>query len=261
MKEGLSLALVIVAITFLHTYQWMNRNSVKLTSAAENTFQPLRFISGDRLPEKSYVGQSFAAQESIVENVGVRLTNAINLYYATHGKRKQLDNYSWQYRLEPNPKINAYCLPGGHIVVNSGLLNVSQNSSALAFVMGHEIAHALFRTASFQGARALITERDAALVVPLFNCQGQRSFSGNVSGVTSSEDLQAEEIEADKYGLLFTALAGYDPGEALPFWHRMQSTLKPNLNPGILTNHPTEEVRLKELVAYLPTVLKYYQPK
>ena len=203
----------------------------------------------------------------MVKRCGNRLVNAITQYYAQKNLSNELSGYKWEINLVEDNNINAWCMPGGKIVVYTGLLPVTQNETALAIVMGHEIAHALAKHGSERMSQGLLQQAGgAALSVALQNKpQATQNLFATAYGVGSNvlgilPFSRQNESEADKYGLMFAALAGYDPREAIPFWQRMGAGggQKP---PEFLSTHPADERRVADLQAIMPeTLSKYYKP-
>ena len=201
---------------------------------------------------------------AMVKNVGARLINAITSYYAQNNLSQELAGYNWEVNLVEDKSINAWCMPGGKIVVYTGLLPVTQNETALAIVMGHEIAHALAKHGSERMSQGLLQQLGGvALQVAMKDkpAETQNLFNtaygvgSNVLGVLPFS--RKNELEADKFGLMFAALAGYNPREAIPFWQRMSANggQKP---PEFLSTHPSDERRIYELQAMMDDVVKKY---
>ena len=157
-------------------------------------------------------------------------------------------------------------MPGGKVVVYTGLLPITQNEAALAIVLGHEIAHAISQHGSERMSQALLQQLGGvALQVALANkpAETQNLFL-SAYGIGSSVGVilpfsRKEESEADKYGLYFSAMAGYNPQEAIPFWERMSAAggAKP---PEFLSSHPSDASRVEKIKTYMPQALKYYRP-
>ena len=205
---------------------------------------------------------------AMVKNVGARLVNAITNYYAQNNLSQELAGYNWEVNLVEDKSINAWCMPGGKIVVYTGLLPVTQNETALAIVMGHEIAHALTKHGSERMSQGLLQQLGGvALQVAVKDKPAETQNLFNTAyGVGSNVGImlpfsRKNELEADKFGLMFAALAGYNPREAIPFWQRM-SAIGGQKPPEFLSTHPTDERRIYELQAMMDDVVKkYYKGK
>ncbi|HYC29599.1 MAG TPA: M48 family metallopeptidase, partial [Chitinophagaceae bacterium] len=163
-------------------------------------------------------------------------------------------------------QINAWAMPGGKTVVYTGLLPVTQNEAALAVVMGHEIAHSLAHHGNERMSQVMVAQGVGAVggVLTSGNAQVSNIFN-NVFGPAAEVGVllpnsRKQELEADKYGLIFTAMAGYNPQEAIPLWQRMQAASEGNKPPEFLSTHPNEETRIQRLQEFMPEALKYYKP-
>lgn len=209
---------------------------------------------------------SGTADADMVSRVGNRIARAATDYLTRTKNTKRIAGYKWEYNLVEDKTVNAWCMPGGKIVVYSGLLPVTQNETALAVVIGHEVAHAVARHGNERMSQQLgIQLGGAALAVATSQKpqQTQQVFN-QVYGIGSTVALalpfsRMHELEADKLGLMFMALAGYDPNEAPSFWQRMkQASSSQAAPPAILSTHPSDDKRIAEIQAYLPTVLNFY---
>jgi predicted Zn-dependent protease len=219
------------------------------------------------LTENKVVSSSGSKDAEMVRRVGTRLTAAINQYYSTKGLTSELEGYKWEYNLVDSKEVNAWCMPGGKIVVYTGLLPISQNEAALAVVLGHEIAHALahhgnerMSQASLQqlGGVALqtaVANKSAAAQNVLMSAYG---IGSNVGALLPFSRKQ--ELEADHYGLIFAAMAGYNPQEAIPLWERMKAAGGSSKPPEILSTHPAEDTRIAKLREMMPEAMQYYKP-
>jgi predicted Zn-dependent protease len=207
-------------------------------------------------------------EADMVKRVGNRIINAIKGYYESKGLSKELEGYQWQINLVEDKQVNAWCMPGGKIVVYTGILPITQNEAALAVVMGHEIAHALAKHGSERMSQGLIQQGlGAGLAIAL---SSQPSLTQEVfnsaygigsNAVAMPAFSRANELEADKFGLMFSALAGYSPKEAIPFWQRMSKIGGASTTPEFMRTHPTDEKRIEELQKIMDDTLKnYYKP-
>ncbi|HEX8357198.1 MAG TPA: M48 family metallopeptidase, partial [Segetibacter sp.] len=192
---------------------------------------------------------------------------AVTTFYQKQNLAGDLQNYQWEYNLVSSNDVNAWCMPGGKIVVYTGILPVTQNEAALAVVVGHEVAHAVAKHGSERMSQGLIQQLGgAALQVALSSkpAQTQNLFmqaygvGSNVFGVLPHS--RSQELEADKLGLIYTALAGYNPREAVPLWERMEKLSNGSKPPEFMSTHPAEATRIAKLQQQMPEALKYYKP-
>lgn len=202
----------------------------------------------------------------MVRRIGQRLTTAVTNYYRQKGLSKELEGFKWEYNLIQSDEVNAWAMPGGKIVVYTGLLPVTQNEAALAVVLGHEITHAIARHGNERMSQAMVAE--GVGVVGGVLTSGNQKVSNIFNAVygTGSQvgyllpNSRKQELEADRFGLIFTALAGYNPQEAIPLWERMAQAGGGNRPPEFLSTHPSEGTRIERLRELMPEALKYYKP-
>jgi len=201
---------------------------------------------------------------AMVKRVGDRITQAVKRYYTSKGINSNLNNYQWEYNLIEDKAVNAWCLPGGKIVVYSGILSVTQNENALAVVMGHEVSHALLQHGNQRMSSSMVQELGGlTLAIALSNKPAQtQDLFLNAFGVGTEIGVmlpfsRKQELEADRYGLIWTVMAGYDPDEALSFWMRMSKTNTGAAQPVFLSTHPSDETRIEEIRKFLPEALTY----
>ena len=219
------------------------------------------------LSESKVVSPGTSKDAEMVRLVGSRIAAAITEFYKEKGQSDILVGYQWEFNLVDSKEVNAWCMPGGKVVVYSGILPVTQNEAALAIVLGHEITHAVaghgrermsqqMLAAGIQelGGVALSSNQKA---LGIFNAVYAPSAQVGVLLPNSRN----QESEADHYGLIFAAMAGYNPQEAIPFWQRManlsSSASKP---PVFLSDHPADAARISDLQKWMPEALKYYKP-
>lgn len=218
------------------------------------------------LSQNKVVNASVNKDAEMVRRVGTRIASAIQKFYNDKGLTTVLDGYNWEFNLIDNKEANAWCMPGGKVVVYTGLLPITQNEAALAVVIGHEIAHAVAQHGSERMSQGLLQQLGGVVLqVALANKPEQtQNLFMTAYGVGSTVGVmlpfsRKEESEADQYGLYFSAMAGYNPQEAIPFWQRM-STAGGAKPPEFLSTHPSDETRIANLKAYMPQALKYYRP-
>ena len=203
---------------------------------------------------------------TLVKRTGERIQKAVEQFYANKGLKKELDGFNWEFNVVNSPEVNAWCMPGGKVVVYTGLLPVTQTEEALAIVMGHEIGHAVARHGNQRMSEGLLvqfggtaldlaTSQKPALTRQLF----QQAY-GVTTQLGTLKYSRTQESEADKMGLVFAAMAGYNPEVAIPFWKRMSASNTGQKPPELLSTHPSDETRIKDLQAFMPQAKKYYKP-
>lgn len=227
------------------------------------------------LPMSFDAYQDFLAKHDVIENtaesrmvkrVGRRIAQAVERYFAEHDLSSELRGYAWEFNLVEDPAVNAWAMPGGKVVVYSGLLPVARNETGLAVVMGHEIAHAVANHGDERMSQGLLTEMGG---LALSAALAQKPRETNqlfmaAYGIGAQIGFllpysRLHESEADHLGLIFMAMAGYDPREAVDFWQRMARAGKGPRPPQFLSTHPASEERIENIKELMPKAMKYYE--
>lgn len=230
------------------------------TLQAEAVNQYRSFLSQNRV-----VSPGNSKDAEMVRRVGNRIATAITTFYRSKGLASELEGYDWQFNLVQDDQVNAWCMPGGKVVVYTGLLPVTQNEAALAIVMGHEILHAVAQHGNERMSQVAVAQ-GLEVAGNIFTANNQKAntifnsvFAPGAQVGVLLPNSRKQEYEADRYGMIFAAMAGYNPNEAIPFWQRMASAGggKP---PEFLSSHPADENRIANLKKYLPEAMKYYKP-
>ena len=219
------------------------------------------------LSENKVVAASNNRDAEMVNRVGKRIVSAVETYYTEKGISDELKGFKWEYHLVDDKAVNAWCMPGGKIVVYTGLLPITLNEAALAVVMGHEVSHALLEHGNKRMSNGLLQQLGGvALSVALANkSQETQNLFMTAYGVGSTVGVmlpfsRQDELDADKWGLIFAARAGYNPEEAIPLWKRMEAAGSGQSPPEFLSTHPSEGRRIEQLQKLMPEALKEYRP-
>ncbi|MEO8884587.1 MAG: M48 family metallopeptidase [Mucilaginibacter sp.] len=213
-------------------------------------------------PKTTVITGTIDAQR--VKRVGGQLATAIERYLQQNGYSNQY-NFTWEFNLIKSNEVNAWCMPGGKVAVYSGLLPIAKTDAGLATVMGHEIGHAIARHSAERMSQELAAQAGGALVgAATSNKSAQaQAIIGELYGVGGQLTLlkysRDQESEADKLGLTFMAMAGYDPNEAVAFWQRMAAQNKGGAIPEFLSTHPTDATRIAAIQRAVPDAMKYYK--
>lgn len=213
---------------------------------------------------KSAPKSSDQANTAMVVRVGRNIASAVETYMKNNGYSNEIANFSWEFNLIKSSEVNAFCMPGGKIVVYEGILPYTQNETGLAVVLGHEVAHAVAKHSNERMSQQLATQYGTAIIGTAVNNQSaavQQAASvamglGTQYGVLLPFSRK-QELEADELGLIFMAMAGYDPRQAEAFWTRMSQ--QGSSTPEFMSTHPSDGTRIKEIQKYLPSALKYYK--
>lgn len=194
-------------------------------------------------------------QARLVEKVGLNISNAVNMYMHNHGKLNRIKGFDWEFKLVNDQTVNAWCMPGGKICVYTGILDITQDETGLAVVMGHEVAHAIARHGNERMSKGLLTQMGGIALSVAMSSKGpetQQLFQeayGMGSGISGLAFSRKNELESDKLGLVFMELAGYDASKASDFWKRMASNGEQP--PEFLSTHPSDERRVREINEFL----------
>ncbi|MCL2502160.1 MAG: M48 family metallopeptidase [Bacteroidales bacterium] len=205
-------------------------------------------------------------QTRMVQDVGNRLVQAVTNYMKQNGRERQLAPFSWGFTLVESNEVNAFCLPNGKVVVYEGILRFASTPDKLAVVIGHELAHVVAQHGNERMTHEVIVNMGAAVGdAVLSNSERNRAIFGAVYGVGSNflgllPYSRAHEYEADRLGLIFMAMAGYDIDQAPVFWEQMSQNSGPK-PPEFLSTHPSDANRQANLKALIPEAARYAPPK
>jgi predicted Zn-dependent protease len=222
------------------------------------------FVQYDQFLKENKLSSN-TAQTNMVKEVGRRIQNAVTAYFDQNNLSQGLNGFAWEFNLIESKEVNAWCMPGGKVVVYSGILPVTQNETGLAVVMGHEIAHAVAKHSNERMSQALLAQLGGqTLAVALQQKPKQTQeiwmslFGVGVQVGAMLPYSRLQEGEADHLGLIFMAMAGYDPNGAVEFWQRMSQNAgaKP---PEFLSTHPSDENRIRKIKSEIPEAMKYYR--
>jgi predicted Zn-dependent protease len=200
----------------------------------------------------------------MVQEVGQNIARAVETYLKEEGMEEEIENYEWEFNLVENDAVNAFAMPGGKIVFFTGMLPVAENKDGIAVIMGHEIAHVVANHGNERMSQGLITQFGGmALAVALKDrpAATQQLFlaaygAGAQIGVLLPYS-RLHESEADRLGLIFMTMAGYDPEEAPRFWNRMAAQKEGPGPPEFLSTHPADQRRIRELQKRIPEAREY----
>lgn len=205
-------------------------------------------------------------QTAMVKEVGRKIQKAVERYMADNGMSSQLEGFKWEFNLIDDPKtVNAWCMPGGKVAFYTGIMPICKDEAGVAVVMGHEVAHAIANHGRERMSQGLLANMGMSTL---------GAALGQNPGMTKQIMLQAvgagaqigmlkfsrqHESEADKIGLIFMAMAGYDPNQAVEFWQRMDKMSGGSAPPEWLSTHPSHNTRINDLKASMPEAMKHYK--
>ena len=208
----------------------------------------------------------------MVKRVGDKIARAAQSYFESAGKPEYLSGYQWQTELVQSPQVNAWCMPGGKMVVYTGILPITQTETGLAVVMGHEVSHAIAKHGAERMSEGLLAQ--GLLVAGQIGLQiamkdkpnATQNLWNTIYGVAAPVGVQLgmmahgryQESEADHLGLIFMSMAGYNPNEAVDFWGRMAAKSGGAKQPVWLSTHPSDETRIADIKSRMGEAMKYY---
>ena len=205
-------------------------------------------------------------QTSTVKRVGANIQQAVERYFASSGLSQHLSDYKWEFNLVEDPQVNAWCMPGGKVVVYTGILPVAKGDAGLAVVMGHEIAHAIAEHGNERMSQGLLAQMGGVALSTALNTQSAatQQLWMSVYGVGAQYGAimpygRMQESEADHLGLIFMAMAGYDPNEAVAFWERMSAQKGGQAPPEFLSTHPSDAKRIENIRRLIPEAMQHYR--
>ena len=207
-----------------------------------------------------------AANTAMVKRVGLNLATAVTNYLNANGMGADVKNFNWTFNLVENKEANAWCMPGGLICVYEGILPLTQDEPSLAIVLGHEIAHAVARHSAEQMSTQIKQQYGMQIGAAVLGGMGVGSNTSSVIQAIAAQGFnfknlsysRSHESEADHMGLIFAAMAGYDPQVAVAFWQRMAAASN-NQRSEFLSDHPSDATRIKQIQGWMPEALKYYK--
>ena len=259
----LSIALALSSIYSCSTVPLTGRRQLSLVGDSEiNQAAAASYSQLLSDPKTTVIAGTTDAQR--VKRVGTQLATAIERYLQQNGYASQY-NFKWEFNLIKSNEVNAWCMPGGKVAVYSGLLPIAGNDAGLATVMGHEIGHAIARHSAERMSQELAAQAGGGLIgVATSNkSAATQAIIGQLYGVGGQLTLlkysRDQESEADKLGLTFMAMAGYDPNEAVAFWQRMAAQNKGGSTPEFLSTHPADATRIAAIQRAVPDAMKYYK--
>ncbi|MDR0507996.1 MAG: M48 family metallopeptidase [Dysgonamonadaceae bacterium] len=212
---------------------------------------------------KSAKKSSDKTNAALVEKVGRKIAAAVETYFKANGMEALLSGYYWEFNLIDDPQVNAFCMPGGKIVVYTGILPYTQDETGLAVVLGHEVGHAIAKHANERMSQQILLQTGGSTLSSVLSNSSAKAqtIGAIVYGLGAQVGVmlpfnRKQELEADHLGLVLMAIAGYNPELAVPFWQRMSQKGGGSLE--FLSTHPSDATRITEIRKKLPDALKYY---
>jgi predicted Zn-dependent protease len=262
----ISLSFAIITVFIFQTC-----SSVPLTGRSQLNLIPssemlaMSFQQYDQFLKENKLSSN-QAEFDMVKRVGGNIQQAVEKYMRDHNLTSRLNGYNWEFNLVEDDQVNAWCMPGGKVVVYTGILPVTKDENGLAVVMGHEIAHAIAEHGNERMSQQLLQQVGAVgLMVAMKDEPAQtQAIWLSVYGVGTTVGImlpysRTHESEADHLGLIFMAMAGYDPHEAPEFWKRMAASKQGGQPPEFLSTHPSDQTRINDITSWIPEAMMYYK--
>lgn len=212
---------------------------------------------------KSAPISSDAKGKAMVTRVGKNIASATEAYLKANGLTNEVQNFSWEFNLVKDKQVNAFCMPGGKIVVYEGLLKLCSSDDELAVVIGHEVAHAVAKHSNERISQQLLTQYGAQILNQALSEKSARiqQIGNTVYGLGAQYGVtlpfsRKHESEADYMGLIFMTMAGYNPSTAVTFWQKMSANGGTSI-PEFMSTHPSDATRINDIKKYLPELEKY----
>lgn len=262
MKKVVSLSVLLLVIYGCSTVPITNRQRVNIVSDAE--ILPASFAQYEGFLKENKLSVSASKTQEIRE-VGRRISRSVDKFMRANGMVKEADSYRWEFNLVEDELVNAWCMPGGKVVFYTGILPICGNTDGIAAVMGHEIAHA-FAKHGQERMTSAYGQQLGGMAVAMGTSGGSEESQllwNTIYGVGSQVGMLAysrlHENEADKLGMVFMLMAGYNGEEAVNVWIRMSEQAGGNAPPEFLSTHPSNQTRIENLRAYLPEAKAHAQ--
>ena len=203
-------------------------------------------------------------KSAMVERAGQKIASATEAYLKQIGLEKELSNFNWEFSLIKSEEVNAFCMPGGKIVVYEGLLPLVSSEDELAVVIGHEVAHAVAKHSNERMTQELLAQYGSSILNATLSTKSaaMQTIGGTIFGLGAQLGVmlpysRKHEYEADYMGLVFMTMAGYNPDSAIAFWQKMSSASGGGNSSDFMSTHPSDSKRIAELQRRLPEMEKY----
>ncbi|MEQ8416414.1 MAG: M48 family metallopeptidase [Imperialibacter sp.] len=266
MKRSISFIVLILSLVVYSCSTVAVTGRKQLALVPDSELNSMSFTQYDQVLNESKLSTN-TAQVNQVKSVGLKIQKAVESYMATNGLSDQLKGYKWEFNLiQDDETVNAWCMPGGKVAFYTAIMPICKTDEGVAVVMGHEIAHAIARHGNERMTQGLIQQFGGlalSYAVKDKPAEAQQLFmTAYGAGTTVGAMLpfsRLQESEADKMGLIFMAMAGYNPNEAPAFWERMAANSGGGAPPEFLSTHPSHGTRIADLKAQIPEAMKYYK--
>jgi predicted Zn-dependent protease len=260
MKKFIAILFISLLFTECTTVPITGRSRVNIVS--DDQVLPASFAQYEGFLKENKLSTNTTATKQ-VKAVGKKIASAVDRFMRANGMTEEANSYKWEFNLMKGETINAWCLPGGKVVFYEGILPICANENGIAAVMGHEVAHAFAKHGQERMSQGQLQQLGGLAVALGSSGESEQTQAiwNTAFGLTSQVGMLAysriHETEADKLGLVFMIMAGYDGTEAAEVWVRMSQKSGGGSGPEFLSTHPSNETRIQTLREYLPTARKF----
>ncbi|MFV0391933.1 MAG: M48 family metallopeptidase [Paludibacteraceae bacterium] len=262
MKKSIPAFLTVLLLTSCSSVMMTGRKQLNLVSDAE--LNQMSFAAYEQLKDSVPIS-SDKTNAAMVKRVGTNIAAAVEKYMRANGLEANIQNFQWEYNLFRVNQVNAFAMPGGKIAVYEGILPKTLNEAGMAVVVGHEIGHVIARHSAERYSQQVAAQYGGAILGAVVG--GSSAVVQNGVGLLYGIGGQMmmlkysrnQEYEADELGVIFMAMAGYDPNDALNFWTRMTADNTQSTS-DFMSTHPSDDkriARMKEVA--IPKALQYYK--
>jgi len=254
MAKIISCVLIVFFLTACSTVPITGRKRLNFVSDA--TVLPTSFSQYNTFLKENKISTNTSKTQEI-KQIGARISKAVDKFMRGNGMTDEANSYRWEFNLVEDDQLNAWCMPGGKVVFYTGILPVAKNTDGIAAIMGHEIAHAFAKHGQERMSSSQIQQYGGAAIAIGTSKQSAKSQQmwnmayGLGSNLGMLKYSRTHETEADKLGLVFMLMAGYNGEESVAVWERMKA-LGGGSQPEFLSTHPSNDSRIKTLQSYLP---------
>ncbi len=261
MKKLFPAMLAVLMLSSCSSVMMTGRRQLNLVSDAE--LNQMSFAAYAQLKD-SVPMSTDKTSTAMVKRVGTNIAAAVEKYMRENGLEEQIANFQWEYNLFKINQVNAFAMPGGKIAVYDGILPKTMNETGMAVVVGHEIAHVVARHSAERYSQQVAAQYGGAILGAVVGGSSAvvQNGVGLLYGIGGQMMLlrysRKQEYEADELGLIFMAMAGYNPNEAITFWERMTASNEKGVS-DFMSTHPSDEKRIARLKEVAPVAMQYYK--
>ncbi len=267
MKKIATVLLLVLVIILAQCNSVPLSGRSQLSLVSNDQIFPMSFDQYEKVKRENRIIEG-TDQSQMIKRVGMRIQRATEQYFQDQSQGDYLADYQWEFNLiEDDDLVNAWCMPGGKVAFYTGIMPICKDETGVAVVMGHEIAHAIANHGSERMSQQYAASTGLSIASKLLTGKSEATISSKLimqaAGAGTSLGILAfsrkHESEADKLGLYFMAMAGYNPQEAPKFWERMSFNSSGKAPPEFMSTHPSHDTRISDLNANMPKAMQYYQ--